>query len=327
MAGKTSLDAVLKRRQQAKEETERRKIKNWSCKEGRNKIRILPPWDGSEEFFKAFGKHFNLGPEGKTIVYCPEQTLGQPCPICAAIKGMYKGADEEMKKHLSSISAPPRFAVNIIDLTEPDKGVQVAELPRTVMEAIWNIMVDEEVGLGDITDPKTGYDIIIDRTGTGLSTKYDVKAVKAPSMINPAFLENINDLDKMVQLESYENLKLIFEGKAPAAITAAGPPAGALPAPEGTGSSSTPIDVEYTEVSKASDGSPPCFGSFSETNDRCLDCAEQDECELKMLEAKRAARKSIDKPKRTPTPAAKEEPSTDMGADDLLREMEAAIGR
>ncbi len=65
---------------------------------------------------------------------------------------------------------------------------------------------------------------------------------------------------------------------------------------------------------------PACFGYFDETNPTCLECAEQDDCEIKMIIITRGAQKV----------AAQVTPASDASiitAEDLMAEMEAAISK
>lgn len=329
----TSLDKVRQRRKEAAEEAERRKAKYWKIKPGRNVVRFAPPWEGSDEFYKAFGQHYNLGPDGKQPpVYCPEQTVGKSCPICEGIRMMYRGADEETQKLLKKMSSTPRFYVNLIDRKDEEKGVQVGEIPRTLMEDIWKKMVDDEIGIGDVTDPENGYDLIIDRTGEGIGTKYTVEVARKPSKLDKKYLADIVDLEKFVKIESYENLKLIYEGKSTGPVVTSSSPA-ALPGP--VASTSDAVDAEFTVTEPSAPGLPACFGSFSEDNAKCLDCAECDDCENAMIKAKREARKAAadtgksataaSPPKREPASAKKGE--EDISPDELLAEISAAITR
>jgi hypothetical protein len=324
------LDLIRRKRKEAQEENARRSAKFFRFSEGRNVIRILPPWEGSDDFSRVFGQHWGLGPEGKTVVYCPKQCFGLPCPICDELDYMRKTAkDDTTKEWVRRVSATPRFYVNIIDLKDPAKGPQVCEIPKTVMEEIWNIMVDDELGVGDITQAKGGYDLFVDKTGTGLLTRYSVKPKRDPSDIDESVLENLVDLDAFVKTLSVEELRAIWEGKTPEALPApkalGAPETGPPPAPA---EPSVPVEPEIVEPSGPS--VPGCFGSFNEDDTRCLDCAEQDECEMKMIEERRKARAAAKRkgskasavPKISAVP-----PAGEVSADELMKEMEAAIKR
>jgi len=357
----TNLDKIRALRDKAAEEAARRSAKFYEFKKDRNILRVLPPWEGADEPFRVFGKHWNLGPEGKTMVFCPRICFDKPCPICDNIDRTYKSKpDDATKEWLKSISASQRYFFNVIDMNDIDAGIQIAEFPKTVYVELLNIMVDGEVGYGDITGLEDGRDILIDKTGKGLSTRYAVRAKHGASPV-PFHIEpsDIPNLDMMVRNESYENLKLIWEGKEPLPSEgrAALPPPAATPRIPLVPASGTVIEttkVGGTHVApppvpdmtaeleakaeaaavaaSAAPSVPECIGNFDENNATCLDCAEQDDCELKMLEAKRAARKAKPAPAAAPAkaPAATATPAPaapGISAEDLMAEMEAAISR
>lgn len=336
-----NLAKIRENRAKAKEEASRRNANFHQFQNGRNLVRILPPWEGSDDFARPMGKHWNLGPEGNMNVFCPKECAGMPCPICEELDHMWKmKPDEATKEWLRSVGASRRYYVNIIDLNDLEKGVQIGELPKSVLEEIWNIMVDEEAGLGDITDWKKGYDLIIEKTGKGLSTRYSVRPKRSPTPIDKGEYEDkLINLEAFVKTESYSDLKLIWEGKTPTA-------AGALPPGETAATKRTPVadtdasktadddivDAEATEVSgKVAAGLPACFGSFNEELPECLDCADQDDCEAKMLAERAKATESTKAKASKPAEAAGDTEVKAAGGvdeldtDALMAEMEQAI--
>jgi hypothetical protein len=350
-----NLEKIRANRDKAREEAARRNANFYEWK-NRNTLRILPPWAGAEDFSRIFGKHWRLGPEGKTMVFCPQICFGAPCPICNNVEAMWKAKpDEATKEWLKEVGASPRFYVNVIDMDDLEAGIQIAEFPKTVIMEIWNLMVDEDAGLKDITHLETGREIIIERNGKGLSTRYSIrpKLTSSPVPI-PISIEDLPNLDNFVRKESYENLKLIWEGKEPLPA----PEARALPAPEAreavidmevgrdgrhVAPAATPAPVTPAPVAPAPVASAPvappaapeattCFGNFDESNSACLDCIEQDDCEMKQLEIKRAARKATPPAAAKPAPAAAPAPAAPPAASaiseaDLIAEMNAAINR
>jgi len=322
-----NLEKIKENRRRAKEDASRRNVNYFQFQSGRNIVRIMPPWEGADDFSRAMGKHWNLGPEGKTSVFCPKYTAGMPCPICEELDKIWKTKpDDATKEWLKNVGASQRYYVNLVDLNDLEKGVQVGELPKTVLEELWNIMVDEDTGKGDITDWDTGFDVIIEKTGKGIGTRYSVRAKNSPTAISKAEYESeLVNLESFVKTESYINLKMIYEGKAPES-------SGALPAPtisdaKTIGSTETEPDYiapEHTDVTNLVDaGLPACFGGFNEDNDKCLDCLEQDDCEEKMEEEKAKATTPI----KTTTLTADPDPvvENEGEVDDLMAQLQDAI--
>ena len=330
-----NLAKIRDNRKKAKEEASRRNANYFQFQPGRNIVRILPPWEGADDFSRPMGKHWNLGPEGKLSVYCPKHTIGSPCPICEELDKIWKTKpDDATKEWLKNVGASQRYYVNLVDLNDLEKGVQIGELPKTVLEEIWNIMVDEDTGLGDITDWDKGFDLIIEKTGKGIGTRYSVRAKRAPSPINRLEYEPaLVNLDTFVKTESYANLRMIWEGKTPES----------LPAPSTT---TTVADVKTTvegedeivegEVIEDSHtnvtelihaGLPACFGSFNEDNEKCLNCVEQDDCEEKMEEERAAATAPAASPAPAAAPAAATAVDDGDDVDDLMAQLQSAIDK
>ena len=319
MAG-VNLEKVKAARDRAAEEDSRQSANFYEWKP-RNVLRIMPPWEGSDEFNRVIGKHWNVGIDGKTMVFCPKVCHGKPCPICEAIDRKWKShPDEEAKVWLKSISASPRYYVNVVDAQNIAAGVQVAEFPKSVVRMIWTVMIDADAGLGDITDPMTGREVIIDRVGKGINTKYTVTTARDAAPL-PASLKGVElpNLDNLIRNNTYRELLEIWD------------PAGAAELPDAPARPLIPVDTDpprpgarAIELKPAGSGCtsaappavPACFGTFSETKPACLDCPEQDDCEA------RAALPEL----KTP-PAGSTSAKTTVPADDLMAEMEAAIGR
>jgi len=315
-----NLDLIRRKLKDAQESDMKRGANYFSFKDGRNVIRILPPWEGSSDFSRVSGKHWGTDKDGnRFFVHCPRDTFGKHCPICESVSLEWKspGLTEERKIFLKQISSGPRYLANVVDLNDKGRGVQIAEFPKTVMNEIWKKMVDPELGVGDVSDPVKGFDIIIDRTGKGLGTKYSVEPKKKHSKIAyPKWKEETKNLDAFVNEESDEALKSFLEGKK--AEKAALPAPSAVPMKvEGTVSVSTPVpvaDPDPTPTTVDAEEIPKCFGNYNDDSKKCGDCIECDDCEAK----------SDDIPDFDAAPAKAEEA---IDADDLMAEMQAAIER
>lgn len=309
-----NIDLIRKKLKAAQEADMKRNANYFSFKDGRNVIRILPPWEGSEDFSKSFGKHWGTDENGSRFcVYCPRDTFGKHCPICENLSHEWKkpGLTEERKEFLKDISSSLRYMANVVDLNDMGRGVQIAEFPKTVMEAIWKKMVDEEIGIGDVSDPDKGYDLIIDRVGKGLNTKYTVEPKKKPNkIVYPNWKEETKNLDAFVKEESDETLKGFLKGKKILPETAGSPikiegTVKSIPTPT--------LPVEKTIEDVATDELPKCFGNFNEDSKKCGDCIECDDCEAKS--------------DNIPNFEEKETETEAIDADSLMAEMQAAIER
>jgi hypothetical protein len=291
------------------EEKARRNASYWRISKDIHRVRIMPPYDNEGNFFRQFGKHWRIGPEENVVIYCPQDTFAMPCEVCNRLKKvvgevyegmrknpMRKAEYEKQLQYLKEKTSSLRYYVNLVDMDEVDKGVQVGELPQTVILAILDIIQNEQAGYGDITDPNEGFDIFINRAkdpSDKRNTKYSVSTVRTPSAIPAAWKENIVNLDAVVRLEPAERVALLAEGKDVGMSTAVVdttarvlPPAQLPPAVQ------TPPVVQSPPESVQETGQPPCFGQFDVNVDRCLNCVDGEDCEDAWMKARRASRKA-----------------------------------
>lgn len=108
----------------------------YKIKEGRNLIDILPyritnPKNpacrvgfkvGDEDYMQVYHVHQNIG-TNKNMYLCNSKMYGGRCPICDIQRGMWETDREGAKK----LYPKDRVIYNVIDLLEPDKGVQLFE--------------------------------------------------------------------------------------------------------------------------------------------------------------------------------------------------------
>jgi len=140
-------------------------------KEGRNRIRILPPVGDMEYFFQPVGRHY-MPPDGKKVVYCPNFTSDGilPCPVCELVSDL-KAAGE--KKMADELRIRRSFWMNVVNRDDEKAGVAIYTPGIIVFSELSSLITDPDYG--DITDVLNGYDIIIEKSGSGRDTEYHVK--------------------------------------------------------------------------------------------------------------------------------------------------------
>lgn len=149
----------------------------WSPKEGRSVIRILPETGEMEFFFQEVGRH-NFPPDNKKNCYCPKFTSHNelPCPVCEIVDDLYKG-DKASQAMAGNLRVRKSYWMNVIvrgtKEGEADSGPYIYTPGQTVFSAIAALISDPDYG--DIMSTEDGLDIIIERTGSGLNTEYQVK--------------------------------------------------------------------------------------------------------------------------------------------------------
>jgi hypothetical protein len=187
---------------------------------GNTLVRFVPPRKGEGLFFVTYTHFLSFtGDDGKRkqfSVNCPRMmTKGQKgCPFCDRAQELQSrgGADAEAAKDLW-----PRRRVysNVIDRDNPEKGVQVMPFGKKVHQELAKLRRDKVAG-GDFADPLKGFDVVIERTGTGqFDTEYTVRRVPDRSRLAPTVPEmneliaNQPTLSRQGELIEYGQLQVI----------------------------------------------------------------------------------------------------------------------
>ena len=180
-------------------------------KEGTLRMRIKSPGDDKELGMELVT--FYLGSDIGSIV--SPATFDEPCPFMEKYKELKESSDDADKELAKEKFVPRRKYViggviytdekgKNLDYDGKDKAVQI---PRSVYQDIIDLYLDEDEA-GDMTDPITGYDIKIVRTGSGkFDTSYSVRNCKS-SKLDKKYRSELN-LEDIVrnQIKSYDELE------------------------------------------------------------------------------------------------------------------------
>lgn len=219
---------------------------------GKNVLRFLPPRKGTRTPMPGIFQHYCEVPgkeQGVSVVcVAVHAEPKRPCPVCQraqALQGSRSTRDQELGKKLI---AKRRHYANVIDRKNEEKGPQVAAFPKTVYEALLAIRDDDAAG-GNFTDPSDkGFDIVITKTGTGLSTQYKVAAARDGSPLCEEakqaddWLESMHNLGKFSAVLSNKEIleKLGWDDNVDAEEEV-------RPAPRGRGASRRAVDDAESE--------------------------------------------------------------------------------
>ncbi len=211
MPGKMNMGKATKKN----EEIQRgRGGKFFKAPEGDTTIRILPPWseDGDWPFLEVL-QHSIPGALPTSICGKSEVFLnatGGHCYICDVVIPMLKDGSEEDQSAADNLEANPRVYANIIDRDNPDAGVMIWNFSRwkTYTELLTYV---NDTDYGDITDPISGTDIILNRKGTDFTnTRYSIRPKRTASKLGDEFLENVPQLDELLAPRSASKLRKLF---------------------------------------------------------------------------------------------------------------------
>tara|TARA_R110000824_G_scaffold8737_3_gene39551 strand:- start:15002 stop:15736 length:735 start_codon:yes stop_codon:yes gene_type:complete len=129
--------------------------KFWRPPEGESTIRIVGASSGDP--FRDFWFHYNVGDTPGFL--SPKKNFGEQCPLDEYVRQLWKEGTEESKRMAKKLSARQRFFAPVLVRGEEDQGVKVWGFGKRAYETLLSLVLNPEYG--DITDPQTGTDLVI----------------------------------------------------------------------------------------------------------------------------------------------------------------------
>jgi hypothetical protein len=189
----------------------------WKPKEGKTVIRIVPWKDNPANPFIELYFHY-LGNKS----YLSPLSYGNRDPIAEFADALRSDQSRDPKERYAE--ARPfmpklRTYVPIIVRGEEDKGVRFYSFGKTVYQELLSYISDPDYG--DITDPKTGRDIVVEfipqeKSDTNFSkTSVKVKPAQTPISADAAqmklWLTEQPDIKELYSEPTYNELKVVLE--------------------------------------------------------------------------------------------------------------------
>jgi hypothetical protein len=224
----------------------------WRPSEGDQSIRILPTADGDP--FKEFHFHYNVGKNPGIL--CPKKNHGEDCPICEFASKLWRDGvqndDNTLKQEAKKLFVRKRYYSPIIIRGEESEGVKIWSYGKTAYETLLGYVLDPDYG--DITDPETGTDVVLNYNvpGTpGSFPKTTLKPRRRPSVLCD---EEVADCSEL--LDSIPEIESLFDRKSTSDVQAL------LDDFLSSDSSSESRSSETQKYSKKSGGLDEAFQSF-----------------------------------------------------------------
>lgn len=205
---------------------------------GRNLIRILPGPKGSSSPFVEVEQHFLKNAAGNPVVVtCPQKMAGNYCPVCDHVETLRHSPVQADKDAAKDIAVKKQIFCYAIHRNpgKDDKPLGILRLPfgaytkilamrndPEVIEAFeenTDREVDKDEGV-DFTHPAFGFDIIIEKSGQGINTKYEAKPKitgmgRTPALDDVAALKEAlrkrPDLDGLAKLLTETEIKQVLD--------------------------------------------------------------------------------------------------------------------
>ncbi len=190
--------------------------------QGDNVLRVLPSRAG-EEVFKVVHEHWVevAGMSGSFV--CPYMMAKQSCTICQEMRRLKASPNPLDRTRGDDMYARKRVYVNAINRGDEEPVPAVHVLPGKVLEDIQAIRRKFPGASGNITNPETGYDLIITRTGTGKKdTRYRVDIAREQTPLADdqdlydEWIANQADLNRFARLPDEQEVATALEGGAEA---------------------------------------------------------------------------------------------------------------
>ena len=95
------------------------------------------------------------------------------CPVCQFIEALKEEGSKELDKIAARLRPQSRYYVNVLNRRSASPAPLIYGLRTRMMKTLRSYLQDPDYG--DITDPEDGRDIVIERTGQGLQTRYEIR--------------------------------------------------------------------------------------------------------------------------------------------------------
>jgi len=187
----------------------------WKPANGKSQIRIVPYKFNKDIPFIELYFHYNIN--NKT--YLSPMSFGRPDPIVEFAEKLKRTGDTDDWKAGKKMEPKLRTFVPVIVRGKENEGVKFWGFGKTVYQDILGYIADPDYG--DITDPITGRDIVLDVTSAEESnaayptTAIRIKPATSKLSDDPAvvknLLENQKNITELYQELSYAELKTVLE--------------------------------------------------------------------------------------------------------------------
>lgn len=169
---------------------------------------------GFVDYKLEYWRHQNIGPNNQTIL-CLSKTYDKPCPICE----LYETLKDELgwdHKDTKAVKAKRRTIMNIIDLANEEKGIQVWDVSWHIFDSLLLVEVDdfdseEQLLFYDIEEGKTiRIRSFLDNMGGTKFASIDKLDFIDREPLNDTIEEETYPLDALIEIPTYKEVKKLI---------------------------------------------------------------------------------------------------------------------
>lgn len=185
---------------------------------GKTRLRVLPPLEGEESPFRIIQQHSVEvpGQQYPMRFQCP----GRGCPACLESQRLSRTGNPKDREHSYQLSAKPRVFAVVISRKEEERGPLVWEFGKKIHEQLKKLRLNEDAG-GEFCDPYKGFDVVVEREGTGKTdTVYTLFPARQSTQLHAdeevmvEWCVGRPDLEKFTRLMSIDEVKRLLGGGA-----------------------------------------------------------------------------------------------------------------
>lgn len=182
---------------------------------GKSTWRILPSWRsvGDSNFSHPFAQHFIKDRNGdiKAVFVCDAKTHGKECGVCDTINTAVRSTkDDKILALVNELKSGRSELVNALRMdgtdADPKKPVLLQLPVQSVFDPFLSLWVERMADSINILDLAAGRNIIIEREGSGLNTKYTVKDAAKESAIDSSVMDKLINIDEWIENETRRGL-------------------------------------------------------------------------------------------------------------------------
>jgi hypothetical protein len=202
----TSVTDLLNKKSQAVADKHAGNKNTYRPKQAKTTIRILPGWrnDGDPTFFHDYGETWIKTMDKKVLAVVADRkmTFGEEDVVRGLVQGALANAKTDgQREHWKEALASPRVLLNALVLDDknvnPDEP-QIFEFSEAGFTAVINQALDAGIS-EEFLDLANGFDLVISKTGTGMSTKYSYTFLRKSRSVDESVLEKLNDIDAYIR--------------------------------------------------------------------------------------------------------------------------------
>jgi len=178
---------------------------------GSNRVRFLPPPVGRRSPFVTVFQHFIRfdGIDRPFVFNCPRMMERKPCPACIKADKLRQRGNRGDLEEADGLWPGRRVFANVINRKNEDSGPVILGFGKTIHESLLALRMNPDAG-GDFTHPIHGFDVIIERKGSGKNdTRYIINGARMATPLGN--LEWINTQPNIAELAKVLTAQEIIE--------------------------------------------------------------------------------------------------------------------